>query len=140
MTERSIYSLYERDKRGKLTIRALIDVLDKAVAENAPVILCAEKHTGYTGVYVAVFGIGIRNMAVWMVLSNRFVIKESISTLDDQYHTVYVFDDTVNTGRSLYQIYEFIMRMNPNLEIKMVVACAPESKLELKNKLMMPGG
>ena len=43
----------------------------------------------------------------------------------------------MNTGRSLYQIYEFIMRMNPNLEIKMVVACAPESKLELKNKLMM---
>ena len=34
MTERSIYSLYERDKRGKLTIRALIDVLDKAVAEK----------------------------------------------------------------------------------------------------------
>ena len=65
MTERSIYSLYERDKRGKLTIRALIDVLDKAVAENAPVIFMCRKHTGYTGVYVAVFGIGIRNMAVW---------------------------------------------------------------------------
>lgn len=137
MTERSIYSLYERDKRGKLTIRALIDVLDKAVAENAPVIfMCRKAYWLYRSLRSCLRDWD-KKYGSLVVLSNRFVIKESISTLDDQYHTVYVFDDTVNTGRSLYQIYEFIMRMNPNLEIKMVVACAPESKLELKNKLMM---
>ena len=43
MAERSIYSLYTEDKRGNLTVRALIDVLDKAVAENAPVIFMCRK-------------------------------------------------------------------------------------------------
>lgn len=136
MAERSIYSLYTEDKRGNLTVRALIDVLDKAVAENAPVIfMCRKAYWLYRTLrsYLSDWDERYGNL---VVLSNRFIIKEAVENLDDRYDTIYVFDDTVNTGRSLYQIYELLTIMRPNFKIKMVVACAPESKETLKEKLM----
>lgn len=76
MTERSIYSLYERDKRGKLTIRALIDVLDKAVAENAPVIfMCRKAYWLYRSLRSCLRDWD-KKYGSLVVLSNRFVIKE----------------------------------------------------------------
>lgn len=134
MTGRSLYTI---DKRGSLTVKALVSVLDKAIAENAPVIfMCRKAYWLYRD---------LRNcLPDWnkkysnlVVLSNRFVIKESVETLGERYNTIYVFDDTVNTGRSLYQIYELLMKMKPNFKIKMFVACAPESKESLKRKLMI---
>lgn len=134
MAERS---LYRKDKRGLLTVKALITVLDKAVAENAPVIFMCRKAYWLYRALRSCLPDWDKRYGNLVVLSNRFVIKESVESLGDQYDTIYVFDDTVNTGRSLYQIYELLMRMRPNFKIKMVVACAPESKESLKEKLMM---
>ena len=136
MTERSTYSLYTKDKRGNLTVRALLNVLDKAVAENAPVIFMCRKAYWLYRVLRSCIPDWNEKYGQLVVLSNRFIIKESIETLDNKYDVIYVFDDTVNTGRSLYQIYKLISMMQPSFKIKMIVACAPDSKEILKEKLM----
>ena len=136
MTERSTYSLYTKDKRGNLTVRALLNVLDKAVAENAPVIFMCRKAYWLYRVLRSCIPDWNEKYGQLVVLSNRFIIKESIETLDNKYDVIYVFDDTVNTGRSLYQIYKLISMMRPSFKIKMIVACAPDSKEILKEKLM----
>ena len=37
MLRRGIYEVFKADKRGHMTVKVLTDVLDKAIAENAPV-------------------------------------------------------------------------------------------------------
>ena len=133
---RGIYEVFSRDKRGYMTIKSLKSVLDKAVAENAPVIFMCRKAYWLYRILRCYSHEWDEKYSKLVILSNRLIIKEPEMLLNKGYQVVYVFDDTVNTGRSLYQIYKILKAMKPEFEVRLVVACAPESKEALKEKLI----
>lgn len=136
MLRRGIYEVFKADKRGHMTVKVLTDVLDKAIAENAPVIFMCRKAYWLYRVLRSCLPQWDERYGQLVVLSNRLIIKEEDELLNKGYHIVYVFDDTINTGRSLYQIYKILKDMKPDFCIQLVVACAPESKERLKSKLI----
>lgn len=136
MLRRGIYEVFKADKRGHMTVKVLTDVLDKAIAENAPVIFMCRKAYWLYRVLRSCLPQWDERYGQLVVLSNRLIIKEEDELLNKGYHIVYVFDDTINTGRSLYQIYKILKDMKPDFCIQLVVACAPESKERLKSKLV----
>lgn len=137
MVRRGIYEFFSRDKRGYMTVKSLKSVLDKAVAENAPVIFMCRKAYWLYRTLRCYSQEWDKKYGQLVILSNRLIIKEPDELLNKGYHVVYVFDDTVNTGRSLYQIYKILKAMKPEFEVRLVVACAPESKEALKEKLIV---
>ena len=137
MVRRDIYEFFSRDKRGYMTVKSLKSVLDKAVAENAPVIFMCRKAYWLYRTLRCYSQEWDKKYGQLVILSNRLIIKEPDELLNKGYHVVYVFDDTVNTGRSLYQIYKILKAMKPEFEVRLVVACAPESKETLKEKLIV---
>ena len=137
MVRRGIYEFFSRDKRGYMTVKSLKSVLDKAVAENAPVIFMCRKAYWLYRTLRCYSQEWDKKYGQLVILSNRLIIKEPDELLNKGYHVVYVFDDTVNTGRSLYQIYKILKAMKPEFEVRLVVACAPESKETLKEKLIV---
>ncbi len=137
MVRRGIYELFSRDKRGYMTVKSLKSVLDKAVAENAPVIFMCRKAYWLYRTLRCYSQEWDKKYGQLVILSNRLIIKEPDELLNKGYHVVYVYDDTVNTGRSLYQIYKILKAMKPEFEVRLVVACAPESKETLKEKLIV---
>lgn len=120
-----------------MTVKSLKSVLDKAVAENAPVIFMCRKAYWLYRTLRCYSQEWDKKYGQLVILSNRLIIKEPDELLNKGYHVVYVFDDTVNTGRSLYQIYKILKAMKPEFEVRLVVACAPESKEALKEKLIV---
>ena len=134
---RGIYESFSRDKRGYMTVKSLKSVLDKAVAENAPVIFMCRKAYWLYRTLRCYSQEWDKKYGKLVILSNRLIMKEPDELLNKGYHAVYVFDDTVNTGRSLYQIYKILKAMKPEFEVRLVVACAPESKETLKEKLIV---
>lgn len=137
MVRRGIYEFFSRDKRGYMTVKSLKSVLDKAVAENVPVIFMCRKAYWLYRTLRCYSQEWDKKYGQLVILSNRLIIKEPDELLNKGYHVVYVFDDTVNTGRSLYQIYKILKAMKPEFEVRLVVACAPESKETLKEKLIV---
>ena len=137
MVRRGIYESFSRDKRGYMTVKSLKSVLDKAVAENAPVIFMCRKAYWLYRTLRCYSQEWDKKYGKLVILSNRLIMKEPDELLNKGYHAVYVFDDTVNTGRSLYQIYKILKAMKPEFEVRLVVACAPESKETLKEKLIV---
>ena len=137
MVRRGIYEFFSRDKRGYMTVKSLKSVLDKAGAENAPVIFMCRKAYWLYRTLRCYSQEWDKKYGQLVILSNRLIIKEPDELLNKGYHVVYVFDDTVNTGRSLYQIYKILKAMKPEFEVRLVVACAPESKEALKEKLIV---
>ena len=133
MVREEIFDSFIKDRAGKNVMRALEDTLNKAVAENAPVIFMCRKAYWLYRVFRMYSGLWKKEYDQLTILSNRFIYKEDVSEILNR-NKVYVFDDTMNTGRSLFKAYIQLKETYPDIcELRMLVACTALFPAEIRN-------
>lgn len=133
MVRGEIFDSFTKDRAGKRVMKALENTLDKAVAENAPVIFMCRKAYWLYRVFRMYSDLWKREYDQLTILSNRFIYKEDVSEVLNG-NVVYVFDDTMNTGRSLFKSYIQLKETYPDIrELKMLVACTAVFPSEIRN-------
>ena len=133
MVRDEIFDSFTKDRAGQSVMRALEDTLDKAVAENAPVVFMCRKAYWLYRVFRMYSGLWKEEYEQLTILSNRFIYKEDASEILNG-NVVYVFDDTMNTGRSLFKAYIQLKETYPDMrELKMLVACTAVFPSEIRS-------
>ena len=134
MSEVSFYNKFACSLSGMKMITMLKKVLKNATAEKTAIIFMCRKAYWLYRIFRMYSHEWKLEYDEITILTNRFIIKEDFSFLNE-YKKIIIFDDTISSGRSLIEIYSYMIKRCPKEKIEIAIAYSTLTKDQLKDKM-----